>query len=373
MVLPLYDIRANDVHDRDPYKMYSLKLVSVFVEHEKNSEGQSIGKNLKGQNSGKDKGQTSGKNFEGQSSAVGIAGSSQVPNQIVNHFYSSYDPYEESQDPNFDPFADLDLILPTYRNMEGNTSENVDLVDTTNNVETKGDEERQGEEETKVDEERHGEEETKVDEERHGEEETEVEDESDSKDSDYLVDEDNNVDDIDVDMEDFEYNIDEEVEFVGCRDKEQPPDIEGDAEEIEVLDNDYFESASDSDDDEFPNKEEVKAYIKEHSIETRREIRLEKKDNERVRAICKGVIPSLPTFKDIGNGPSQCSGPSQASGSKEKWTKKKNAMARSPSKDKLTKEKLINGGKPNRKKQMDDNKCPWVVLVSKIKNTETWQ
>ncbi|GJZ45572.1 hypothetical protein Tco_0593168 [Tanacetum coccineum] len=84
----------------------------------------------------------------------------------------------------------------------------------------------------------------KGDEERHSEEETEVEDESDSEDSDYLVDEDNNVDDVDVDIEDFEYNIDEEVEFVGCRDREQHPDIkEGDAEEREVVDNDYFESA----------------------------------------------------------------------------------------------------------------------------------
>ncbi|GJT90758.1 hypothetical protein Tco_1079603, partial [Tanacetum coccineum] len=40
---------------------------------------------------------------------------------------------------------------------------------------------------------------------------------------------------------------------------------------------------------------------------------------------------------------------------------------------KLTKEKLINGGKPNSKKQVDDNKCPWVVLVSKIKSSGTWQ
>nr|GEV43736.1 transposase, MuDR [Tanacetum cinerariifolium] len=56
-------------------------------------------------------------------------------------------------------------------------------------------------------------------EERHSEEETEVEDEIDSEDSDYLVDEDNNVDDVDVEMEDFEYNIDEAVEFVGCKDR----------------------------------------------------------------------------------------------------------------------------------------------------------
>ncbi|GJY43180.1 mutator type transposase, partial [Tanacetum coccineum] len=369
---PLASVK--DVVSLANYVTQGLKLVSVFVEHEKNSEGQSIGKNLEGQNSGKDKGQTSGKNFEGQSSAVGIAGSSQVPNQFVNDFYSSYDPYEESQDLNFDPFADLDLILPQAGNRECNTSHAVDLKE---NVETEGQEDIQDEEDIEDEEERKDEDEIQ------GEEETESEDETDSQDSDYLVDEDNNVDDVDVDSEDFECNIDEEVEFIGCR--EQPTDIaeEGDAEEIEVLDNDYFESASDSDDEgsrlrkrklkqirkqahaseqiyktyfyvgkEFPNKEEVKSYIKEHSIETGREIRMEKNDNERVRAVCKGVIPSLPAFED--NGPSQGSGPTEAngpsqgqfSGSIEKWTKEKIARSngyRSPSKDKLTKEKLING------------------------------
>nr|GEW81310.1 ribonuclease H-like domain-containing protein [Tanacetum cinerariifolium] len=168
------------------------------------------------QTSGKDlDGKSSGKDLEVQSSAVGNDGSSQVPSQFVNDFYSSYDPNEELKDPNFDPFADLDLILPTYRNKEGNTSEKFYLVDTTNNVEIEGDEERQSEEE------------------RQNEEEAEVEDEINSEDSDYLVDEDNNVDDVDVDMEDFKYNINEEVKFVGCRDKEQEPNIEeGDAEEI---------------------------------------------------------------------------------------------------------------------------------------------
>ncbi|GKC95283.1 mutator type transposase, partial [Tanacetum coccineum] len=64
---------------------------------------------------------------------------------------------------------------------------------------------------------------------------------------------------------------------------------------------DYFRSALDSDDEgkEFPNKDEVKAYIKEHSIETRREIRMEKNDNERVRAVCRGVILSLLALEDL--------------------------------------------------------------------------
>ncbi|GJU35581.1 mutator type transposase [Tanacetum coccineum] len=359
------------------YVTQGLKLVEVFVEHEKTNpdiytppkakrivieeldaepiiskagitpvarkivldvtNNQTCGKE-KGKSSGKDlEGQSSGKDLEGQSSAVGNDGS-----------------YEESQDPNFDPFADLDLILPTIGDWEGNTSEHVDLGDETNNVETEcNDDERHRVEETQGDDDRHGEEQTGGDHEIHDEEEREGDDESDSQDSDYIVDSDNNVDDIDVDMADFEYNIDEDVEFGGCRDREEVANVEEeDAEELEVLDNDYFESASDTDDEnsrfmkrkqahateqvyktyfyvgkEFTSKEEVRSYIKEHSIETRREIRMEKNDNERIRAVCRG----------------------------------------------LTKEKLIVGGKPNSKKKVDDNKCPWVVLVSKIKNKETWQ
>ncbi|GKB41915.1 mutator type transposase [Tanacetum coccineum] len=258
------------------------------------NESQSSRKD-KGKTSGK--GQSSGKDQEpyvvtleaGKSNAVGNDGSSQVPSQFVNEFYSSYDPYEESQDPKFDLFADLDLILPIVNNREGNTSQNVKVED-----------------ETKV--------------------------EHETEDSDYLVDEDNNMDEVDVDMEEFEYNIHENVEFIRCRDRVQPLDNEeGDGKDVEVLDNDYFRSALDSDDEgsrlrkrkmkqlrkqahtseqiystyfyagkEFPNKDEVKAYIKEHSIKTRSEIRMEKNDNERVRAVCRGVIPSLLALEDLG-------------------------------------------------------------------------
>ncbi|GJX12395.1 hypothetical protein Tco_0204153 [Tanacetum coccineum] len=199
------------------YVSEGLKLVEVFVEHEKTNpdiytppkakrivieeldakpiiskagitpvarkivfdvtNNQTCGKE-KGKNSRKDlDGKSSGKDLEGKSSAVGNDGS-----------------YEESQDPNFDPFADLDLILPTMGDWEGNTSEHVDLGDETNNVETECN-----------DDERHRVEETQGDDDRHGEEQTG----------------DNNVDDINVDMADFEYNIDEDVEFGGCRDREE--------------------------------------------------------------------------------------------------------------------------------------------------------
>ncbi|GJY00145.1 mutator type transposase, partial [Tanacetum coccineum] len=151
------------------------------------------------------------------------------------------------------------------------------------------------------------------------ESEDKYEDDTDSQDSDYLVDKDNNVDEVDVDMEEFKCNIDETIKFMGCRDRAQPlVNEEEDDEDVEVLDNDYFESASDSDDEgirlrkkklkqlrkqahateqiyktyfyvgrEFASKDQVKAYIKEHSNDTKREIRMEKNDNEIVRAVCR--------------------------------------------------------------------------------------
>nr|GEW07263.1 transposase, mutator type [Tanacetum cinerariifolium] len=201
----------------------------------------------------------------GQSGAVGNDGSSQVLSQVVNNFYLSYNPYEESHDPNFDPFADLYLFLPPVNNREGKTSPNVEVEDRT-----------EGEDGTKVEHGPEGKDETKnveieVDEDT--EEDTD-QDDDDSQDSDYLVDEDNNVDDVDSNMEDFEYNIDKNVEFMRCRERVEPAT-------------------------EFPNKDEVKAYINEHLVETRREIRMGKNDNQRVRAVCRGVIPSLLTFENI--------------------------------------------------------------------------
>ena len=367
---------------------------------------------------GQGKGESSGKvqepcvvNLEeGQSSAADNHGSSQVPSQFVNDFYSSYDPYVESQDPNYDPFADLDIISPIFNNTEGNASEN---VETEFENATEFEKETDVHSENEVDNERTVELEDKSgdDSQREDDDDTERDDDDDdSQDSDYLAEEDYDVDEVDVDMENFEYNVDETAEFMGCKDTEEDvdnEDVDPDAEDINELENEYFESASGSDSEgsrlrkkrlkqlrkqahaadkiyktffyvgkQFPNREHVKEYIKEHAIETRRRIRMEKNDNERVRAVCKGVIPSLPTG-EAQNLDTGVSGPSQSTGSKVKWTKKtapRSSGYSSPSKVSGMKEKLFNGGKPNSKKKVHDpNKCTWVVLVSKLKESETWQ
>ncbi|GKE21271.1 mutator type transposase, partial [Tanacetum coccineum] len=261
------------------------------------------------QTCGKEKGKSSGKDLEGQSSAVGnVEIECDDDRHGEEHTWGDHEIHDEEE---------REVDDDTDRNIEGNSG---------HVVETEGEENEQAVE-------------------TESEEDTEANDETDSEDSDYLVDEENNVDDVDVDMKDFDFHVDEGVEFVGCRDSEQTVDIEGDGEEIEVLDNDYFESASDSDDEgsrlrkmklkeirkqahaneqiyktyfyvgkDFPNKEDVMAYIKEHSIETRREIRFEKNDGERVRAVCRGVIPYLRCVDEITSGANQVIGPSQGSG-----------------------------------------------------------
>ncbi|GJV15888.1 hypothetical protein Tco_1361211 [Tanacetum coccineum] len=104
----------------------------VLDVNESESNGKDKGKTSgKGQSSGKDQEPYVVTFEEGKRSLVGNDGSSQVPSQFVNGFYSSYDPYEDSQDPNFDPFADLNLILPTINNREGNTSQNDKVEDGT--------------------------------------------------------------------------------------------------------------------------------------------------------------------------------------------------------------------------------------------------
>ncbi|GJV67268.1 mutator type transposase [Tanacetum coccineum] len=288
----------------------------------------------------------------------------------------------KSQDPKFDPFTDLDAILPTNTShqAETNVGDKNDLVSEHSQGHGDGTEHRDDTEHSEGNE--------------HSEwnEDTDSSDD-DSQDSDYIMDEENYVDDVDVDMEDFHYNIDESVEFMGSKNRDETFDEVEIEEDVEVLNNDYFESDSDEENEldrlrkrklkqirkqahaspqvyntyfyvgqDFPNRDAVKELVKEHSIETRREIRMEKNDKERVRVICKGVIPSLPTSEPNGsaNGP--------ASPSKVKWTKSKIAEASgcpSPSKQKMTKERIINGGKPKSKKEADGNKCPWVLLVSK--------
>nr|GEV90040.1 transposase, mutator type [Tanacetum cinerariifolium] len=111
---------------------------------------------------------------------------------------------EESQDLNFDPFIDLDSILPTNTTHQekSNVGDKDDLVSEHN----KG----------------HGDDTKHRDDTEH-----------------------NEGNEHNVDMEDFYYNIDETIEFMGSKNRDETFDEEEIEEDVEVLNNDYFESDSD--------------------------------------------------------------------------------------------------------------------------------
>ncbi|CAI9281018.1 unnamed protein product [Lactuca saligna] len=148
-------------------------------------------------------------------------------------------------------------------------------------------------------------------------------DNDESDDSDFFVDIENILDDINVDMQDFEMNIDKDVEWVGGSSNTVVDEGTQD-EALEVINTDFLASDSSSDEgingqrkksiraiqrahendealvsepfyifQKFGSAKEFKDKVKLHAIETRRELALEKNDKNRVRWVCKGTIPKL--------------------------------------------------------------------------------
>nr|KAJ0186252.1 hypothetical protein LSAT_V11C900478630 [Lactuca sativa] len=148
-------------------------------------------------------------------------------------------------------------------------------------------------------------------------------DNDESDDSDFFVDIENILDDINVDMQDFEMNIDKDVEWVGGS-SNTVVDQGTQDEALEVINTDFLASDSSSDEgingqrkksireiqrahendealvsepfyifQKFGSAKEFKDKVKLHAIETRRELALEKNDKNRVRWVCKGTIPKL--------------------------------------------------------------------------------
>ncbi|KAD3337182.1 hypothetical protein E3N88_32702 [Mikania micrantha] len=130
---------------------------------------------------------------------------------------------------------------------------------------------------------------------------------SDETNSDYIVDMINDIDDVEVDIRNFKLHVDEQVE------KKIELDVGNDIND-EVLDNDNFESGCESNENigsikkrnlksikrenekyfyigqAFGGKNEVKQMIKTHSVESRRQLKIVKDDNYRVRVICAGEM-----------------------------------------------------------------------------------
>ncbi|KAK9070482.1 hypothetical protein SSX86_010884 [Deinandra increscens subsp. villosa] len=228
--------------------------------------------------------------------------------------------------------------------------------------------------------------------------ETKETSEDESDDSDFIVDDSNYMAESEVDMRDYEMFVDLDVE----------DNIRSDAPEggmdDEVLDNDEFESGNESDENAssirkqtlkylrktnenkanfylgqiFGSKKEGKDLILAHAVETRRQIRFEKDDKKRVRAVCKGDLPNCGT----GQSGSQVrkirqqkkvksKGPDQEN-KKGKGPNQENNKGKGPVQEKEGKGPTKNVGGRGHKTNPHIIQCPWVLLLSKEKDSETW-
>ena len=145
-------------------------------------------------------------------------------------------------------------------------------------------------------------------------------DESDESDIDFIVDEENYVSDVEVDMSDFHLNIDLDAEYVE-RSTPTEQDEEGDIEDVEVIDNDEWDSIGEDSADEkrksllkqlrkekrcshgvvhaapfcvgqqYKSKKEIKEKVNQHAIESRRNLFFKKNDKVRLRVECRGKVP----------------------------------------------------------------------------------
>ncbi|CAI9265561.1 unnamed protein product [Lactuca saligna] len=116
---------------------------------------------------------------------------------------------------------------------------------------------------------------------------------SEDEDSDFMIDEDNIIEDVDVDMEDFNLNIDTEAKFNGCQRMGGQRNEDSDEEDdLEVIDNDEWDSLSDDSGDNRKRREMIKELGKQTlcSAETRRNISFTKNDKSRLTTVCDGTV-----------------------------------------------------------------------------------
>nr|GEW40924.1 hypothetical protein [Tanacetum cinerariifolium] len=181
--------------------------------------------------------------------------------------------------------------------------------------------------------------------------ETVVEDEEDSSteegdgdledEEDYFVDEDTYLEEVNIDMADYHFNIDEELEWVRHSNDGQEQDHD-------------------------PIPAEVKERVRLHSIETRRKLFLAKNYKVRIRAKCLGIIPM---FIVDGEGPSN----TEALAPRKKTTKVKGKKDVGPIDPVGLNKKGVSLGGRGRPKPLAADECPWALQITKVKNTKTWE
>ncbi|PWA93526.1 transposase, mutator type [Artemisia annua] len=246
------------------------------------------------------------------------------------------------------------------------------------------------------------------------------EDDSDSQDSDF-DEPDNIIDDVEVDMAEFKRNIDENVEWVGSKDKVEQVEEVFEDEEVDYED---MDTGSESENEgarrkalnmhirkqkadaklggnvwkenffigqEFESNTLIKEMLTRVSVEQRRQLYLKKNDKNRLRAHCRGKVPQF-TFEDgiesrgskgkLAEG-SKCkvakgSKGRVAEGSKVKGAEGSKVECAEGSKQKGVKGKGQVGGSTGNFKdggcsiEDKEESCPWFLQCSKLPNQETW-
>nr|KAJ0189795.1 hypothetical protein LSAT_V11C800429670 [Lactuca sativa] len=124
---------------------------------------------------------------------------------------------------------------------------------------------------------------------------------SEDEDNDFLIDEDNIIEEVEVDMEDFNLNIDTKAEFNGCQSLGGQRNEDSDEEEdVEVTDNDDWGKTLCFADEvhnvafhigqKYKAKKELKDKVDLHALETRRNISFIKNDKSRLITVCDGTV-----------------------------------------------------------------------------------
>nr|KAJ0199300.1 hypothetical protein LSAT_V11C600321330 [Lactuca sativa] len=123
----------------------------------------------------------------------------------------------------------------------------------------------------------------------------------DSEDGDFMVDEDNLIPDIEVDMGNFHMGIDTDAEYLGSEYKfHEGNDVQEEVEDIEVINNDEWDSMGEDSDNDSKRREIIKQLGKERvcshgevhkvAFHTRRNICFTKNDKHRLTSVCKGTV-----------------------------------------------------------------------------------
>ncbi|GKA40346.1 mutator type transposase, partial [Tanacetum coccineum] len=184
------------------------------------------------------------------------------------------------------------------------------------------------------------------------------------------------TEDVPVDMQPFKNDMEKNDTLVRISDIKQSQ-IDVSEVDLDVIDLDSFGSDLESIDRgmfnffvglRFDNRELVKDRIRKHSVKSRRKLSITKNDNERVRAICVGIMPTYSSFDpDLYFSQASNGGPII----KERQENGK-VKDKSPSRNLLNCGKVVRQNKKGDKgkgkmviaNEDDGHKCKWSLLVT---------